>query len=99
MRNDHYLRRRIQGGFRRRAVAAAAAAIVLAAGCASQPTILPSVAPSATAGSSSPASAGPGPDAWAFADLVPPDVVTQAPSLEPGFHCSPCHPAAASQLF
>ena len=41
----------------------------------------------------------PGPGSWASADVVQPDVVTQAPSLEPGYQCSPCHPAAASQLF
>ncbi len=40
-----------------------------------------------------------GPGSWAAADVVQPDVVTQAPSLEPGYQCSPCHPAAASQLF
>ena len=62
----------------------------------------PSPTASSAGTSSSPVPSGAGrvdPDAWAFADVLQPDVVTQAPSLEPGFHCSPCHPAAASQLF
>jgi len=89
--NDHYLRRG-----RRLAVAAA---IVLASACQAAPTPVPS-APTGPVSSPAPsASTATGPDAWAFADVAQPGAVTDAPSLQPGFHCSPCHPAAASQLF
>ncbi len=72
------------------------AVVAISAGCGQ--TAVPS-AP-ATIASPAASAAGPAdPDAWAFANVVQPDVVTQAPSLEPGYHCSPCHPAAASQLF
>ena len=54
-------------------------------------TVEPSSGPS-----TAPIAVGPtaatGPGSWASADVVQPDVVTQAPSLEPGYHCSPCHP-------
>jgi hypothetical protein len=84
--NDHYLRR----------AAALAAALVVAA-CGS--TMTPSGTPESAASAAPTAVGQPDPNAWAFADVVQPDVVTQAPSLLPGYHCSPCHPAAASQLF
>src|SRR4051794_27983469 len=62
-----------------------------------------SVPPTATAASAqlpvASAGASVGADGWASAAVVQPDEVTQAPSLEPGYHCSPCHPSAASQLF
>jgi hypothetical protein len=56
----------------------------------------------ATPGPSTPALvAAPSDDplAWHFSDVANPGEVTGAPSLEPGFHCSPCHPPEASQLF
>src|SRR4051795_2149165 len=87
---DHYVTRLA-------AAAVLVASAVLAGACGSN------VAPTATAvpASAAVASARPSvdPDAWSFAAVVQPDEVTQAPSLEPGYHCSPCHPSAASQLF
>src|SRR5262249_5297397 len=62
----------------------------------------PTPSPAAIASSSpapAPSASAAGPDTWAFADVAQPGAVTQAPSLQPGYHCSPCHPAAASQLF
>ncbi len=41
---------------------------------------------------------GPG-DSWLPANVAEPEIVTIAPTLQPGFHCSPCHAPAASQLF
>jgi hypothetical protein len=60
----------------------------------------PSTSPSLPSPTASPSSPGrPAVGTWEFATVAQPDVVTQAPSLEPGYHCSPCHPAAASALF
>jgi hypothetical protein len=59
------------------------------------------VTPSATTGSAPASAASPVPtsaEAWSVVNLAQPSVVTDAPSLEPGYQCSPCHPAAASQL-
>ena len=67
----------------------------MVAGCGAH--VDPSSRPTAPMAAAPTIASGPGP--WAAADVVQPDVVTQAPSLEPGYQCSPCHPAAASQLF
>src|SRR4029079_4426772 len=86
---DHY----DHGGSRVRALLACGLlAALLVAGCGAN--VEPSTAPIAVG-----PTAATGPGSWASADVVQPDVVTQAPSLEPGHHCSPCPPAAASQLF
>jgi hypothetical protein len=83
--NGHYAKR------------AAAAALLVAAVVACSPTASPSPGPGGTGAPASDAATAP--DAWRFANVVQPDAVTQAPSLQPGYHCSPCHPSAASQLF
>ena len=91
--NDHY---DIVGSRARALVTGGLLAALLVAGCGAnvEPSSGPSTAPVAVG-----PTAATGPGSWASADVVQPDVVTQAPSLEPGYHCSPCHPAAASQLF
>ena len=91
--NDHYVAVSTNP---RALVTSLLLAALLVAGCAAntEPSTAPSTAPIAVG-----PTAATGPGSWAFAGVVQPDVVTQAPSLEPGFHCSPCHPAAASQLF
>ena len=92
--NDHYCNVSRQGA--RALVTSGLLAALLVAGCGAnvEPSSGPSTAPIAVG-----PTAATGPGSWASADVVQPDVVTQAPSLEPGYHCSPCHPAAASQLF
>src|SRR5262245_58320352 len=91
--NDHYQSRRARLRLR---VPAMALAGLLVAGCGA--TLEHSSGPTLGPLAEAPTIAT-GPGTWSSADVVQPDVVTQAPSLEPGFHCSPCHPAAASQLF
>lgn len=78
----------------RTAVSAFLAALIVV-GCGAH--VDPSSRPTAPVAAAPTIASGPG--SWAAADVVQPDVVTQAPSLEPGYQCSPCHPAAASQLF
>ena len=102
--NDHYIESGIGwggSGIRRagnRVVAAALVAVVVVAGCGMNlPPAPPTTPPAASAAQGPTATVDP--RAWAFAGVLQPDVVTQAPSLQPGYHCSPCHPAAASQLF
>ena len=102
--NDHYIQSGIGWGGSgvgragNRVVAAALVAVVVAAGCGTNlPPAPPTTPPAASAAQGPTATVDP--RAWAFAGVVQPDVVTQAPSLQPGYHCSPCHPAAASQLF
>ncbi len=77
-------------------VAALLIGAVLLTGCGA--SVEPSSPATGAPGAVAPTIAS-GPGSWASADVVQPDVVTQAPSLEPGYHCSPCHPAAAGQLF
>src|SRR4051794_23227273 len=93
MMKDHYDR---PGSAGARTILAVLLTSVLLAGCGS--TVAPSTA-SSTARIVVGPTATTGPGSWAFAEVAQPDVVTHAPSLLPGYQCSPCHPAAASQLF
>jgi hypothetical protein len=96
--DDYYRRRRLITASRRRPLVLVLAGLVAA--CSPQPNVAPSAGPAGSAvASPGAASAGARPGSWSAAEVVQPDLVTQAPSLEPGIHCSPCHPAAASQLF
>jgi hypothetical protein len=62
------------------------------------------VTPSPPAASTTPAPATPSlpaptaSDVWLAVDLTQPSIVTVAPSLEPGYRCSPCHAPATGQL-
>ncbi len=87
----------------RRSIRITLSAILLAA-CGQSPA--PPVAPtppaavSASPPASPPLSPGPSADVpWAVAEVANPSAVTEAPSVAPGQFCSPCHPAAQSQLF
>ncbi len=63
-----------------------------------------SVTPLASAPAPVSVSATPGPsaptptDAWLVADVKQPSAVTDAPSLEPGYQCHPCHYLAENDL-
>ncbi|HEU4671564.1 MAG TPA: hypothetical protein VFS32_01565 [Candidatus Limnocylindrales bacterium] len=91
-------RRRIRGR-----VGLGAVAILLAGGCGqSTPPVTPIPTATRTAPPAAPASVAPLPSpdvAWVVADVAQPSAVTDAPSVAPGQFCSPCHPAAESQLF
>jgi hypothetical protein len=83
----------------RRTLVLAVALVVAVTGCGTVP-----VTPSPSAHSTMPASATPSLSAptasrlWLEADLAQPSIVTVAPSLEPGYRCSPCHAPAVGQL-
>jgi hypothetical protein len=62
---------------------------VAVAGCGTAP---------ATPSESSPPGSAAAAEAWLTADVAQPSAVTGAPSLEPGFKCSPCHAPRAGQL-
>jgi len=69
-------------------------------GCGTAPAVSAPAQGSAPATSSAPPpspSAGSGD--WVQATIDQPSAVTAAASVRPGQFCSPCHPAAASQLF
>ena len=84
---------------RRHSLVVAVAFVVIVTGCGTGPvTPLPS-APTTTIASATPASAAPtASDSWLAVDLAQPTSVTVAPSLEPGYRCSPCHAPATGQL-
>jgi hypothetical protein len=84
---------------RRHSLVGAVLFVVIVTGCGTVPvTPLPS-APTATPASATPPSAAPtASDAWLGVDLAQPSIVTVAPSLEPGYRCSPCHAPATGQL-
>src|SRR5450756_1380191 len=73
--------------------------VVIVTGCGAVPvTPLPS-APTTTTASATPPSAAPtASETWLAVDLAQPSIVTVAPSLQPGYRCSPCHAPAAGQL-
>lgn len=83
----------------RRIVVLALALAVTVTACGTAP-----VTPSPPAASKTPASDTPpsfasrASEAWRAVDLAQPSIVTVAPSLEPGYFCSPCHAPATSQL-
>jgi hypothetical protein len=73
---------------------------VIVAGCGVTPATLPATAsstPIVPSPSASTVAAANG--AWLIADVAEPSAVTGAPSLQPGYKCSPCHAPAAGQLF
>ena len=84
---------------RRPSLVVAVVFVVIVTGCGTVPvTPLPS-APTTTTASATPPSAAPtASEAWLAVDLAQPSSVTVAPSLEPGYRCSPCHAPATGQL-
>ena len=84
----------------RRRLVLPVALVLIVSGCGTVP-----VTPLPSAHSTTPASATPSPSAptasgaWLAVDLAQPSIVTVAPSLEPGYRCSPCHAPAVGQLF
>jgi hypothetical protein len=83
----------------RRAVVLSVALTVIVSGCGTVP-----VTPLPSARSTTPAPATPSSpvptvsDSWLPAELAQASIVTVAPSLEPGYRCSPCHAPAAGEL-
>ena len=84
----------------RRRLVLPVALVLIVSGCGTVPvTPLPS-AHSTTPASATPSSSAPtASGAWLAVDLAQPSIVTVAPSLEPGYRCSPCHAPAVGQLF
>jgi hypothetical protein len=84
---------------RRRSLVVAVVFVVIVTGCGTVPvTPLPSAPTTTTASVTPPSPAPTASETWLTADLAQPSTVTVAPSLQPGYRCSPCHAPAAGQL-
>ncbi len=83
----------------RRTLILAVALVVTVTGCGAVPVTPlpagPTITPASAALASPAATAA---DAWLPVDLPQPSIVTIAPSLDPGYFCSPCHAPATGQL-